>query len=419
MQETVENTVNELENVERMHKLQHIIMRGQLLSAKGSAYLGNYFAEAIAATGRTAEDVHLVAAICSIDNVDCDKIYQSAEYIHSFIEGFCLENRVSLLFWDRENLLMIEWIPDSTNAEAVIASFKTNWIRLNMQLRKMQKSSVTLVLSREGKLNEIPLLFKQCRTLLKHRLYMGNGSFVDFGMIRVPDPEPVRQQRLEPEYLKKLISRGDRKGIREYIDDRYEDLIIGEVTSEDMIRSLSEQLMSLLEQAMNENGYDPARHPDAEPCFMEDMPLFHTITEYKNWVTKYYDSILPDIGSRTRKQCTQVISRAASYIDANYSSDLTLSMMAKRTGRSPNYFCQLFKKELGVSFIEYLNSVRIEKAKELLDNTDMMDYEIAVRVGYKEGKYFSVIFKKITGMSPRQYRNRVSENENRQNREKE
>jgi two-component system response regulator YesN len=88
-------------------------------------------------------------------------------------------------------------------------------------------------------------------------------------------------------------------------------------------------------------------------------------------------------------------------------------MMAKRSGRSPNYFCQLFKKEIGVSFVEYLNSVRIEKAKELLDNTDSMEYEIAVRVGYKEGKYFSVIFKKMTGMSPRQYRNRVSKDADR------
>lgn len=406
--EPKKNAAVEPEDVERMHMLQHIVMRGQLLSEEETAYMKNCFAEVIAASGKTAEELDLMAAVCSIDCVDFDRIYQSAEYIHSFLEEFCLEKKVSLLFWDRGNLLAIGWIADDTNLDVKIASFRTNWIRLNMQLRKTHKSSVTAVLSRKGKLNELPLLFEECRALMKHRLYMGNGSFIDSGMIRIRDQEPVKLQRLEPDYLKKLIKRGDRKSIREYIDDRYMDLIIAQVTSEDLVRSFSEQLKGLLMLSLNEGGYDPVRHAFAGSGIMEDIPQLHTITEYKDWVLEYYDSVLQNIGTRTGKKCSQVISRAASYIDANYTSELTLEMMARRAGRSPNYFCQLFKKEIGVSFVEYLNGVRIEKAKELLDNTDSMEYVIAVRVGYKEGKYFSVIFKKMTGMSPRQYRNRVS-----------
>ena len=71
---------------------------------------------------------------------------------------------------------------------------------------------------------------------------------------------------------------------------------------------------------------------------------------------------------------------------------------------SPAYFSTTFKKETGVSFVQYLTNVRIEKAKELLKNTDLKTYEIAERIGIPEPTYFSFLFKKKTGETPSRYR---------------
>ena len=70
---------------------------------------------------------------------------------------------------------------------------------------------------------------------------------------------------------------------------------------------------------------------------------------------------------------------------------------------SPTYFSSLFKKETGTNFINYLTQARIHKAKTLLCCTSKMVYEVAYEVGFRDYRYFSQIFKKYTGQTPREF----------------
>ena len=80
-------------------------------------------------------------------------------------------------------------------------------------------------------------------------------------------------------------------------------------------------------------------------------------------------------------------------------------------GLSPNRFSTLFSHELGVTFIEYLISKRMERACELLMTTDLKSFEVAFQSGYNDPHYFSATFKKSMGMSPREYRQRGNRTE--------
>ena len=71
---------------------------------------------------------------------------------------------------------------------------------------------------------------------------------------------------------------------------------------------------------------------------------------------------------------------------------------------SRNYVCELFKREVGVSVWNYLTQLRMERAKKLLEETDLRSYEIAFQVGYDNPSYFSRIFKKYEQMTPNEYR---------------
>lgn len=102
--------------------------------------------------------------------------------------------------------------------------------------------------------------------------------------------------------------------------------------------------------------------------------------------------------------CKLVIKNAVEYMKRNYYEDLVLEDVANEVYLSPAYFSSQFKKEMNKSFSEYLNEIRIEKAKKLLKEANLKIYEIAEMVGYKNTKYFTDIFKKYTGMSPLQYR---------------
>jgi two-component system response regulator YesN len=101
----------------------------------------------------------------------------------------------------------------------------------------------------------------------------------------------------------------------------------------------------------------------------------------------------------------EIIWKAKKFIDENYSdSSLSLNMVAEYVNMSPSHFSTIFSQELNMTFIEYLTSVRISKAKEKLRTTNLKSSEIAYRVGYNDPHYFSHVFKKETGFRPTDYR---------------
>ncbi|MCC2255757.1 response regulator [Ruminococcus sp. CLA-AA-H200] len=123
-------------------------------------------------------------------------------------------------------------------------------------------------------------------------------------------------------------------------------------------------------------------------------------------VLELVSSLFLPAPSEKEKDSTSQIQAALDYMKENFTEDLHLEDVAKVVYLSPGYFCRVFKKVTGSSFKEYLHRLRIEKAKELIVNTDYKYYEIAEMVGYKNYKYFSSYFNKITGYSAREYRHK-------------
>lgn len=99
-----------------------------------------------------------------------------------------------------------------------------------------------------------------------------------------------------------------------------------------------------------------------------------------------------------------IIENTLRYISQNLSGNLSLDAIAGQLHISPSHLSRTFKKAALGSLTEYINKERIEKAKELLQNTDLLTYEIAESVGYKDATYFSSIFRKYEGISPSEYK---------------
>ncbi|MBO2517034.1 MAG: hypothetical protein CW338_07145 [Clostridiales bacterium] len=103
-----------------------------------------------------------------------------------------------------------------------------------------------------------------------------------------------------------------------------------------------------------------------------------------------------------------VISRAEEYVKQNFCNpNITLISVAEHIHMSPAHFSTVFSQTVGKPFIAYLTSLRIEKAKELLASGDMKLSDIAMEIGYNEPNYFSHVFRKAEGMTPKEYRNRM------------
>jgi two-component system response regulator YesN len=97
---------------------------------------------------------------------------------------------------------------------------------------------------------------------------------------------------------------------------------------------------------------------------------------------------------------------AADYIREHFADpDLSLPSLCKELYISTSYFSLVFKKYRERTFVDFLTEVRIEKAKELLRTTALKTYEVAERVGYRDAHYFSLSFRKATGITATEYRN--------------
>lgn len=97
------------------------------------------------------------------------------------------------------------------------------------------------------------------------------------------------------------------------------------------------------------------------------------------------------------------IRRVVAYLNDNYASDVSLSEASALVYLSPGYFSRYFHEQIGETFTEYLASIRVKKAIELLRTGELKVYEVGKRVGYRNPRYFARVFKKETGYSPRAY----------------
>jgi two-component system response regulator YesN len=144
--------------------------------------------------------------------------------------------------------------------------------------------------------------------------------------------------------------------------------------------------------------------------FKEDDPLcFIATKETLDDIKEYTDHIIKEscryMASGKKMQMSALIKSAIGMIEQHYADpNFNLQWVAAQTMVTPNYLSTQFKEELGIGFVRYLNSVRIDKAKELLKNTFLKIYEISDRTGIEDVHYFARLFSEYTGLTPKEYR---------------
>ena len=138
---------------------------------------------------------------------------------------------------------------------------------------------------------------------------------------------------------------------------------------------------------------------------IEIPPSFQHWLEVEEWIMDIYDkSSFAQPDNKYSPEIVKNIYHAKHFIDTNYGSPLEIAQIARTVHLSNGYFSKCFHDIVGAPFREYCISVRVKQAKEMLRQTSDSIGEIAYKVGYSDEKYFSRIFKKVTGSNPTTYR---------------
>lgn len=140
----------------------------------------------------------------------------------------------------------------------------------------------------------------------------------------------------------------------------------------------------------------------------QKMEIFlGTAGQAREYIKNLFGAVIELREQGMERRYDNLIQHAKAYIEDNYNhEDISLNMVASEVNLSSSHFSTVFGQETGVTFVEYLTKVRMDKAKQLLRTTGTKTTEIAFEVGFRDAHYFSNLFKKTQGCTPREYRNR-------------
>lgn len=227
--------------------------------------------------------------------------------------------------------------------------------------------------------------------------YKGS-SRIDF------DINKLDADKMDSYLITKFLTNGVVDDITDFLDDYFIDL-------ENGIKSLLFRQYVLLNIQFATSAFASKLSNNTQVILdLVDMKMEVAIQSIDG--TRKYIEILLENAIRLRDSVVQdrytdMLNKAIAYINQNYSdAQIGLKKVAGVVNVTPTHFSAIFSQNIGKTFIEYLTDIRMEKAREFLRCTNDGNRDIAMKVGYNDPHYFSFLFKKVNGCSPRDYRNR-------------
>lgn len=226
--------------------------------------------------------------------------------------------------------------------------------------------------------------------------------------IQIYKASPQVNNRTYPyEKEKALITKlktGDTENTKALLNDLLGYVFFAEGNNLEIVKSRALELSSLLSRAAIEGGATSDNILKANNQFLMSLQSIYDLDELCYKLQETIDVFTNCMFNYIPTKGNEIIKKAIRYIAQNYACNLTLDIVANHVHLNPAYFSSLFKQATGSSFKEYLNMVRIEESKRLLINTEYSIIDIALATGFDDQSYFSKVFKKYTGLTPKQYR---------------
>ncbi len=268
--------------------------------------------------------------------------------------------------------------------------------------------TVSIAISRKGQcIEELHEKMMECKNALAYRFYMGNSSII---LYRDLSGFYKGQDNVVFDGIDKLLCNTIKTGNEEDVGrilTQIKDKVIQTNLDPEHIKTfywnLIYEINMIRISLKNLETYEREISHDISSLY-KFIDNATQVKEIHNLLEEVAMSVVHRINRYNKKNINQILQKAMDYICENYTMSITLNELADHTYVSTYYLSRMFKKELGKNFVEYLNEVRIEKAKELLKDNKYKTYEVAELVGIQDPHYFSKIFKKYVNMTPTEYK---------------
>ncbi len=269
--------------------------------------------------------------------------------------------------------------------------------------------TVSIAISTMGKgYKDIPLKFRECQHALEHRFYLGGNTIISYSdmntFFQYQDHSLLEQQQ---KILLDQIKAGNCDNVEQTIESIR--LYVKNLKSDAKAYIKSFYLSTLT--SINSIRYSLQKTNSENPTESQSLASLYPLIESCENIMDLNDILreaarkaAENVNSYNQKNMRLLLRNAVDYLHEHYCESVTLNDVAEKLFVSTYYLSRMFKKELNKNFVDYLNEIRIEKAKELLMDVRLKTYEIADAIGISDAHYFSKLFKKYAGLTPTEYR---------------
>ncbi len=212
--------------------------------------------------------------------------------------------------------------------------------------------------------------------------------------------------REEPGLLA-AIKRGDRHQAREIINRTLVGIYFLGRDRTGLLKSFLLELVVMMSRTAVEAGAEPSELLGAHFGSLVDLSGIDDEADLSAWLVSMLERIMDAIKEQRAYPNTVLLTTAIQFMEQHLADDISRDDAASAACMSPSHFSRLMKEKFGRSFTEILNQMRIDKSKELLRRTDRSIVEICLECGFNDQSYFTKVFEKYTGQTPREHRVRV------------
>ena len=218
------------------------------------------------------------------------------------------------------------------------------------------------------------------------------------------NPSPsLSQHELEKQLLSDVLS-GNTEGAKAILNEMLGRIYFTSGNNVEIIKTRAIELIAFLSRAIIENKGDERTVYQMTDSFLRAITKTNDLTELSYVLLEALDKFTNLAFSNVTTTNLAIIKKSIQYMNDHYNSNPTLEEVAGYVSLNPTYFSTLFKQKTGVNFSGYMMRLKIERGKWLLKDSNLPLATIAAELGFESQSYFSNVFKRLTDMTPKQYR---------------
>lgn len=340
-----------------------------------------------------------------------EHIHNMVGYIRNYLFKYVEAQKKGIVVCGDESICVLWTCADQGLMQSITEIFDGLKEELTMQTEKndMYLTVTCAVGDVVDSVYEVFKSYELAKNALKHKAYLGCGQIIR-GTELDKDSQVIFSFADEERWLKEIlvIIQGDSSTkIVEFLDKLEQKLVTACSINVGLISGFSIKIIITVIQDIGRIRANTEELLTKSGYIIKEIGDCETITSIFKKLKIFLVECVVFLNEDKYTQNRKIVTEAVQYIEMNYSRQIGLEDVARYVNIHPVHLSRLFSKDLGKTFRSVLTATRIEAAKQLLGNINYKVYEISQLVGYEKPRYFSEVFRSMTGLTPLEYREKL------------